>query len=260
MRRIIFAALAVSLLMDSGVFLPAAQPDPVVGPSGGPVALAPAPRVRNPLLSFEGVVTAVDGESITIRGFGASVWGSARSGSNLTGSEQWATGRNMTVSFPDRDVPCVRVERTRETLTLTSPTGDVTVLRRADQPQRKFFVDEALAASRHTPDLGTGYTHWLSDVRVGDEVYIRCCKERNDGLCYAISILRRPGGRVPKMPGEPDDVDAPFHERMNAFQDFEEKGTPIPDRLLPSRDRVARLERLAPPPREVIPKIPPAKP
>ena len=100
MRRIFFIVLTASLLATSDPLLPAAPPDPVAAP-GGPVAIAPAPHPRNPITSFEGVVTAVDAESITVRGFGASVCGAKRSGSNFTGSEQWAVGPKMTARIVD---------------------------------------------------------------------------------------------------------------------------------------------------------------
>lgn len=235
--------------------------------------IAPAPRLkREPVTSFEGAVTSVDDRSVSIRGFGRRVCNCAEGGGDSTGYYGWAAGPMMSVSFPDRDVACVAVTYTREVMTLISPEGVETVLKRADQPIRKFPVDSFLAAGKQHPENSGGSTYGLSDVRVGDEIYIRLGREKNDGLCWSISIRRRPGGRVPPVPGE-GPAGLPFHVLMNAYQDLEEKGTPLPERIRTPIDpelmmRIAKLKpgtplpyeyhsggpwpQLAPPPRPVV--------
>lgn len=260
-KRILMSVLFVALMAVSGS--PSASTSQVAtdkGATGGEdVAKAP-PQPKYPITDFEGVVTAVDDRSISVRGFGARVCCAAQSWSDETGYKRISLGPKMTVSFPDREERYDKVVFTRESLTLTSPDGKVTVLRRADEPTRRFPADAVLAAGAFHADELPGNTYRLADVRVGDEVHIRMCRERHDGLCYAISICRRPGGRVPPAPGEgPNPLPHPFHEMMNAEQDSEERGVPIPEKFLSRWQREQRAARIAPPPREAIPRIPPAK-
>lgn len=105
------------------------------------------------------------------------------------------------------------------------------------EPSRVFQLSAALAAGKepvhHPPVLPGGidcserYTR--DHVQLGDIVKLIC--ERVDGKeeCGFISILRRPGGRVPIAPGE-NIKSAPHHDRMNAYQDFEDKDIPLPKR------------------------------
>lgn len=89
-------------------------------------------------------------------------------------------------------------------------------------------------------------------------------------VCWAICIERRPGGRVPEAPGQEPDDNNKHHECMNAHQDWEERGIPLPDKYNPAvglargaalrqavlAERAAKQaarERVAPPPREATP-------
>ncbi|MBX9627779.1 MAG: hypothetical protein K2X82_28535 [Gemmataceae bacterium] len=232
---------------------------------GGPPAVAPPPRPaaepvgRRPdrRTTVEGVVTAVDGTSVTIRGFDLRYTDIGR--------------RNLfLVSVGGRPpVLCVKVEQTRHVLALTLPTGEVMYVQRAALPARRFPVDRVLAAGGFHEEEMLGSTYRLADVRVGDEVTLWLQRDGPEGVCRAVQIERRPGGRVPPAPGErPDDPD-PYHAWVNAYQDWEERGIPLPDKYDPAKlseqaQRVglqlraaqAARERLAPPPRLAKPKPP----
>jgi len=247
-----FGDVQMRLVNQMGVVLLLTIHGLAIGPAtGGEPGGATGPPPRQPILDYQGEVIGVDGRSITIRGFGAQVSNSADGWCNATGSEGTSMGPKMTVCFPDREIPCSRLTYTREKLTMVSPEGVVTTLKRADQTPRKFEVDAVLAAGKFHPDLLPGQAYRLADVKVGDEVFIQLCRERDDGLCYSISIRRRPGGLVPPSPGALPGIAVQFHEIMNAHQDFEEHGTPIPEKFLPPK---FPMEPSDPPP------IPPAKP
>jgi hypothetical protein len=211
----------------------------------------PVPKPRPQLPGYSGVVTEVDATSITLRGFGANVHGAKSWWQNETGSVRVWSDQNTVVEFPDYDVKCAWAEITRTTVTMISATGDMTILRRADQMPRRFLFDPVLASGGFHPDALPGGSFRRADVQIGDEVSIRLSRERIDGLCYEISIQRRPGGRVPEPPVKSENPRIPpFHERMNAYQDFEEKGIPIPD----------KYQVLVPAARKALPPIPPAPP
>jgi len=115
-------------------------------------------------------------------------------------------------------------EVARDAITLKLPKG---------QTQR-FPVGSCLASGGFFPDQYPR-TYRLSDVAVGDTIHI-CCPELNGELrCETICIHRRPGGRVPPCPGEKPDTYLKWHERANAYQDFEEKGIPLPARFDPKQ-------------------------
>jgi hypothetical protein len=202
------------------------------------------------MTSFDGVVTGVDDRSVSLRGFGARVLNAQAGGASETGAETWVAGPAMVVSLPRRDVPCVRASFTRETMVLTSRDGTVTTYHRSDEPVRRFPVDAMLARGGFHADLLPGGTYRLSDVRVGDEVSILLGRERQDGICYSISIRRRPRGHVPPAPGEgPDPRLGPYHERRNAEQDYEYLGIPLPDRFRTSENVIrARMQQMLAPP------------
>jgi hypothetical protein len=112
-------------------------------------------------------------------------------------------------------------EVTRDSITLKLPKG---------QTQR-FPVGSCLASGEFFPDQYPR-SYRLSDVAVGDKIHISCLKLNGVLRCETICIDRRPGGRVPPCPGEEANHPRPWHEYMNAKQDFEEKGIPIPVKLV----------------------------
>ncbi|MBA4064457.1 MAG: hypothetical protein C0501_12235 [Isosphaera sp.] len=94
----------------------------------------------------------------------------------------------------------------------------------------------------------------LIDLKVGDIVLIDsgiCPK--GELYCMAIDIVRRPGGKIPPVPGQALEL----HLRNQAQQDWEEKGIPIPARYL---DHDGRCRLTNPPYPPVAPQPRPAKP
>ena len=98
---------------------------------------------------------------------------------------------------------------------------------------RHFMVRHALLEPR-PPGFGARTGYRLPDVKRGDIVNLGYTRTDGVDTCMDIVIYRRPGGKMPPVPGE--DPQAPFHhhERMQAYQDWEEKGTPIPPEHLPA--------------------------
>lgn len=111
--------------------------------------------------------------------------------------------------------------------------------------------------------LGTGpgtsplesRTHQLSDLKVGDIVSVMYIPRTGMYVCFQIKIYRRPGGMIPPIKsdlpmGYFKGSQKPWHERMQAYQDWEEKGIPIPDKYLPADGLSAPYPPVAPQPRE----------
>jgi len=115
-------------------------------------------------------------------------------------------------------------ELTRETITLHLVTGKL----------RLFPLGMVLKSGQYYegehPDR-----YRLADVKVGDQVTISCLELNGELRCETICIRRRPGGRVPPCPDEKPDTYLKWHERANAYQDFEEKGIPLPAKFDPRR-------------------------
>ena len=153
----------------------------------------------------------------------------------------------------------VRFTRTRGGFTETDWWGRTRTVRRADEPPRRFWVGTELEDGKYRPWLGADYSYRLADVREGDEVRLRLDSGPHySNLCVGISIVRRPGGIIPPAPGENPGWDLPHHERMQAYQDWEERGAPVPEKYMSSfyRERAEQRqrERTAPPPREARPR------
>jgi hypothetical protein len=118
--------------------------------------------------------------------------------------------------------------------TVTEVTRDSITLKLQKEQTQRFLVGSCLASGGFFPDQHPR-SYRLSDVAVGDRIQI-CCLELNGVLrCETIRIDRRPGGRVPPNPGEDTNHPNPWHERMNAKQDFEEKGIPLPKKFDPKQ-------------------------
>ena len=238
--------------------LPAAPP-----PREAPPAAPPKWQFHSPA----GEVTAVDDRSITVRGFSFRRSGvTANWASDLLCTEMVESGNPVVVEFPDQTLLCNRFHITRTRLTLTLLTGEDMPIRREDQPARRFPVDPASPAGGFRAEADRSYR--LADVRVGDEVSLSNKLVDGVWVCREILIRRRPGGRVPPMPGEgPNPRAGPYHERMNAYQDYEDFGTPLPAKYDPAvgaaearamqqwlDQKRAAEERTAPEPREVTAK------
>jgi hypothetical protein len=117
---------------------------------------------------------------------------------------------------------------------------------------------------------GRGLTYQLTDLKVGDGVFIESA-EGQDGTEWtvAIEIKRRPGGKIPAMRDDPF-PHLGLHLRYQGYQDWEEKRIPIPDQYLdpygqaPWTNPPYLPPMRAPMPREAKPAMPqptpPAKP
>jgi hypothetical protein len=107
------------------------------------------------------------------------------------------------------------------------PAGGVTL---------RFAFSDALTRGEVTKGLLPGERFLPTDVQIGDKVHLGGSRTKGILTCTHISIVRRPGGQVPKAPGE-EEIRFGFRhsEYMNAHQALEEKGTPLPAKfVLPS--------------------------
>lgn len=117
--------------------------------------------------------------------------------------------------------------------------GTISAYKRTERPLRKFAASPALAAGGYSCDHGEALSYRLWDVQVGDEVEVEGHSYDGAWRCVAIKILARPGGRVP--PSELADKSTlpaghpRWHETANAYQDWRERGIPLPKDPLPDR-------------------------
>lgn len=240
----------------------AATPESLVA-TVPPLEVAPPPREVAELEPIiQGVVVEVSKTSISLQGFSAYLH--AKGVTSIQMDERNASvaiGNPLTMTVNGRTITGIRPVSTHEALTITSASGAVTTFRRIDQPIRRFEPSEELAAGE-IPVFTNGlpiipwHTYRLADVRVGDVVRIECWREDGVNICESICIVRRPGGRIPPAPGEPANQKIKHHEKMQAAQDLEAKGIPIPDRFLTPWELASRRAKIAPMPREVVPRIP----
>ena len=93
---------------------------------------------------------------------------------------------------------------------------------------RTFSIGDELLKGKQDPRERCQSDYRLTDVSVGDIVYIVLHRSGGDVVCTTVRIRRRPGGEVPRAPFEEPDSRDPYHEAMNAYQRFEEKGVPLP--------------------------------
>jgi hypothetical protein len=117
--------------------------------------------------------------------------------------------------------------------------NSITILPPDGTKARRFPIVKELAEAIVPPGSRLSDDIYLpSDVRVGDRVKINYCDDWRDGLCFEITILRRPGGRVPPGYAQfvgPPETNIRHHEFMNALQDREEKGIPLPAKYDPEQ-------------------------
>lgn len=200
-----------------------------------------------------------------------------------------AEGRAVTadpVQAPQKPPPMPREKQVNAPYTgaVTEITKDSITIQWLESPGEKprtFALTQTLAAGEipkknpFTP--GTFVTapemYRLTDVKVGDWVLIGYVRWNGTDICHNISIVKRPGGRVPPLPEEaeklrwpeshiapknlaampPDLLEKirasrpiPYHEYWNAYWDLKDKGIPFPEKFGPNR----RFP-VAPPPRAV---------
>ncbi len=118
--------------------------------------------------------------------------------------------------------------------TVTEVARDAITLKLPKGQTQRFPVGSCLASGGFFPDQYPG-SYRLCDVAVGDKVDMWCLELNGVLRCETICIHRRPGGRVPPCPGERANHPSSWHEDMNAQQDFEEKGIPIPKKFDPKQ-------------------------
>jgi hypothetical protein len=177
------------------------------------------------------------------------------------------TRDSITIAKAERVLTTEQIapDGTRRWLTVVQPA----------QPPRRFLVSAVLAAGgipkdprpvpgRRAYRVPEAYMYRLMDVKVGDWVYVMYARVDGVDICDHISIVKRPGGRVPPLPegvetppklppGWPERPWIRYHEGMNAYWDLEDRGIPYPEKF----ELAGRLRRfpVAPMPREVpIPK------
>ena len=106
-------------------------------------------------------------------------------------------------------------------------------------------------------------THMATDLKVGDRVLVRWCGDNREEWSTDIEILRRPGGKIPPLGMDQWGMRSTLVEEHQAYQDWEEKGTPIPAKYLNREGRTYTGDRawtnppypqVAPQPREVVTK------
>lgn len=132
--------------------------------------------------------------------------------------------------------------------------------------EKQLMVTPLLASGQIEKPPVPAALHNFTDVKIEDKVVIDLRRTKGVDTCWAIGIHRRPGGRIP--PGQDEFLAIRHHERLQAYQDWEEKGIPIPDRFIPVPPGMLSVPfpEVAPRPRPAIRTqpavlpIPPAKP
>lgn len=129
-------------------------------------------------------------------------------------------------------------------------------LRAADGETKQFQIDPKLIGPPPANPFAW-FGHRLADVRVGDVVRVEYHHRNGLDTCQAIDICRRPGGKIPPVPGESPHAPFRVHERLQAYQDWEEKGIPIPPEHLPVHPGLLAVPfpPVAPMPRKAGPKL-----
>lgn len=155
--------------------------------------------------------------------------------------------------------------------TVTEVTKNSITVKWPGVEPKKFAVSETLAAGgipkepRMRPGVRQPYTvdepylYRLTDVMVGDQVVIIYAHIGDAAICDHICINKRLNGLVPPLPEgavapkkyPPNPrfkpySSIPYHERMNAYWDLEDRGIPYPEKFGPYR-----RWPVAPMPREV---------
>ncbi len=196
------------------------------------VLTAPPPREVGFVHTFEGRVASLDHEGITLRGFALEVDAVQRRTKEMRGRKRvlHLYGAKLSVIGTCGAVQATEVEWTLyESATITSIDGRKITLSREDQPLRTFELSDQLRAGGYSTGHGASYSYRIQNVAVGDDVSLRFRRDEEvPRLCEAIAIVRRPNGRIPRAPDQEATDRFPHHERMQAEQDWEEKGVPLP--------------------------------
>jgi hypothetical protein len=171
------------------------------------------------------VVTATDEASVTVRGFDLRYTSTGRRNVRLV-----SVGGGPFLLY-------TTIKEDRHQLTVTLANGDVATFRREDMPAVRFTASPGLLDGSRV--FSAAHSYRPADVRVGDEVHLVFFTDPagDEEVFWGMQIERRPGGRVPPAPGEEPNARNPWHERANAYQDWEERGIPLPDKYDPNKFR-----------------------
>jgi hypothetical protein len=113
-------------------------------------------------------------------------------------------------------------------------TEKTILIQKRGQAPREFVLSESLASGSVPAEAAGGDRYAIRDVLVGDLVVVTYGTFPQGSVCRSVSIHRRPGGRVPPADDDSPHVQNRWHDLANAHQDLEEKGTPIPQKCLPT--------------------------
>jgi len=140
---------------------------------------------------------------------------------------------------------------------VTNVTAESITLRAAGDQPKTYALSPVLQRGGIPPSSVCTYQYRVTDVRLGDRVAIHISRWSGVDVCDGVCVKRRPGGRVPPEPNFDPRATSHHHERAQAYQDWEEKGIPFPDKYCPDWARPV----VAPLPREKgAPAIPPSAP
>ena len=103
-------------------------------------------------------------------------------------------------------------------------------------PEKKavtvYPAHDRLAEGKFQTSVSAGTSYLLTDVKVGDYIWLETVVVNEQTFCISISIWERPGGLVP--PGQVVEKGLKtYHTVRNADIAFRDKGTPVPDHLKP---------------------------
>ena len=118
--------------------------------------------------------------------------------------------------------------------TVVRKTEREILVQKRGQAPRAFLLSEDLASASVPKDATGGERYSLKDVLIGDLVVVNYSTFPQGNVCETICIHRRPGGRVPPADDDGGYGAYRWHELANARQDLEDKGTPTPEKFLPS--------------------------
>ena len=209
--------------------------------------------------SLGGVVTAVSKDAIWVRGIIADIrWAEKR----YPGRKCYVyEGKAVMLMTPTQRITGVKIICNSDGYTVTMAQGQEISVRVADQIPRRIQFCRELAEGGVKELHSPANAYRVQDVKVGDCVSVGYDRVNWVETCHSIRIYRRPGGLVPPSPNEPDRVDGvKYHERANTYNDWIDKGIPLPDKFLTPRELEERYAKIAPKPREVKPRIPRAAP
>ena len=138
-------------------------------PQGSPpvvqiVEVAPLPHLPWDYREFRGTVTAIERDSITVQGIAWEI-GSVDARLNWVLDERQRKSVSTSISGkpfvlkrpggPSADMMAIRVEGTLDMVKVTAPDGNVTVIRRIDEPPKRFKVSDWLAVGGLRPGVAS---------------------------------------------------------------------------------------------------------